>query len=1174
MIAEVIGPGVAEMSVKALWRRLSSLAKHGKGDGIRSVLSAAVDLAALRAVTEDDSNWSEAEVRNWVDRYESTFQGPVADALEKDSAYVRLLSASDPSVGRLSLVEKPELVWPLLTDLLDGVSIAAKELNIWIDEFEFQLPAAVAWAIHQEAIQRKANKVDALHDWLTRVDSLSALQRIAAPTALSPRVRRQGWLRISELTEAYLNLYFRSQIGFGMAQALFPNPSDPTAAHQEPDVWVEVETAKRFPRRAGAPLSTDENDWSNVVHEEASEQVHHAAVKKSWRSVVACGRNTVLLGNPGHGKTWLLTLLASDRTRAFRAKLRAFEPIEGIPFPVFSRVDQLVTTAADGSSLGRLEEVVVATLQARCGLVTDPDGFSDAQLWKDLERHIDDYGLELFLDALDEAPEGLRGWIRDWQVDHPAPERDPFDQNGTASQSPTRSLVTAAAQQASGRIIISSRLAGYRQPDGVDDSWETVTLSPLKKESCLDLATAWGVPKAAMDAMRQDLDGATTMGHVLRVPLLLNIACILAVDGRPWPRSVRDLYSGYIDYRVAAALHYWSQAQPRPTTLPYDVGQVESILGELALRFSGQGSSRWRDQMGSQEVRDLLRQHLEAGETTQTALDRLLQCGLIVGASPSSAGQVYYFQHRTIAEYLVAKRVVDSGQWPLFLTVDFWFHRDWDRTLQLIGELVAPHEYAQVIHEQGTDLLGRGTQLATHSFIAWDEVPGTGSQWVEGRWLALMRRADEYNALTRLSELGRMRSDWFYSVVGKVLGPQVIAFVASRDDPRVVPYLIGIERDEPRLRKQVLAAMGTAIERGRLNQDQRRQGENWLRARLADVNYSAKAALSLSVLTEPSAETVQALSEFLTTSEARDPEIRAAVWKCLERHASSALTPSALLGWLDDADVGKRLAALQLLADAPHDDTAVTVLTQTAKGAAESVLSTSDAEQQARLLKQAAIETLGRQGEVPAVWEVFEESTDGVIAATAARVLAADRSAGTEKRLLARLEFFLAYDTGDSWQAAEEIITSLAGRDDPRVIGCLRGLIGEPKEERTHDLSAYAVTSAAITALVRTKPDDSVRTLMLAILENQDEGPVARAAAHGLIAMTTQATLVEDVSAWVVACRKNNHLSRNAFYDAAVCEDFAWATSILPPNARKTALERLDSVWTVFDSDGENEPAE
>jgi hypothetical protein len=74
MIAEVVGPGVAEASGKALWRRLSNLTRHGKKDGIRPVLMAAVDLAAMRSVTQDDSNWTIAEVNDWVSRYESAFR--------------------------------------------------------------------------------------------------------------------------------------------------------------------------------------------------------------------------------------------------------------------------------------------------------------------------------------------------------------------------------------------------------------------------------------------------------------------------------------------------------------------------------------------------------------------------------------------------------------------------------------------------------------------------------------------------------------------------------------------------------------------------------------------------------------------------------------------------------------------------------------------------------------------------------------------------------------------------------------------------------------------------------------------------------------------------------------------------------------------------------------------
>jgi hypothetical protein len=245
---------------------------------------------------------------------------------------------------------------------------------------------------------------------------------------------------------------------------------------------------------------------------------------------------------------------------------------------------------------------------------------------------------------------------------------------------------------------------------------------------------------------------------------------------------------------------------------------------------------------------------------------------------------------------------------------------------------------------------------------------------------------------------------------------------------------------------------------------------------------------------------------------------------------------------------------------------AVAVLTRIVRTISDSPV--NSAEWYAELtLKEAAVELLGKHGVSNVIREVLRESTNGQIASIAARALAEDRSAITTEILLERLAFFLENSgIGDNtWKAIENIISSLAGRDVPQVVQRLRSLVGKLTEERTHDISAYIVNSAAVTALAQTRPDNSLRDLLLAILERQDEGPVTRAAAQGLIAMATQDTLSEDVVAWVAACRKDPHLPNNAFYIVDICEDFAWATSIIPPFARKIALEQLASVWKAFD---------
>jgi len=66
MVAEAMAPTVIDVSVKGLWPRLSRLIKYGKDDGVSSVLATGVCLAAMRAVTESDSDWSTGKISAWV----------------------------------------------------------------------------------------------------------------------------------------------------------------------------------------------------------------------------------------------------------------------------------------------------------------------------------------------------------------------------------------------------------------------------------------------------------------------------------------------------------------------------------------------------------------------------------------------------------------------------------------------------------------------------------------------------------------------------------------------------------------------------------------------------------------------------------------------------------------------------------------------------------------------------------------------------------------------------------------------------------------------------------------------------------------------------------------------------------------------------------------------------
>ena len=755
-IITALGPSLIIKGVESLVQPVANWVKYGKKDGLSTVLANGITLATLRSTFEDPrNNDSQTSCEDWGRNVADQVIKPLVKALVNNDTWQMVLGYDE--------TDKDDPLTTLLTTTQALQTDKIRELGIWKEEFEYQLRPSLVWGIHQTGLDRRASKIKDVDKWLSQKEVVEHLKSMAKPKGLRPVDRRRAWMTILQRSEDLLEDYFqRCEVDYGIRQALTPPGLEPDQAMLNIDIWVE----KSRPRQNRTLNGQDSgNDFQEYALDEVSERFHRSSPTVPWSELAESSESIVLLGSPGNGKTWLFSQLALRRTRTFLDNLNTYKCVDRMKFPMFTRVDQLLRPEHPST----LIQHVLMTLQKRCN--SSLSGHFDDQtlnaIWSDLEAHMETRGgIELFLDALDESPEGLGIILSDKKLNQ--------------------------------RVLLSSRYAGYRQPEGVNSTtWQIATIKPLNPNNIMKLAASWKVPPTAMTAIEDAISRGTPLGKLLSIPLLASMACAVALDKGTWPSSMDQLFREYIEYRVSAAFHWWNTSSGDPQGKPYDYTQTLAILGDIATHFSGHGNDRWRDAMPVAEVRRLIAQHLEQGETTDMALSRLQQSGLLVGGESTQSAQEYYFQHRTIAEYMVAQYAIVNDDWKQYLSPSFWFHRDWDRVLHFIGELCDPVVFASALEAEETDTLGRATELAVHSYISHGQPLNSSSEWVWRHWRTILKDFDRYGLVTRLDELVNIPGKRFWDEVGSwndadsLWSQSLLAVLTKRyDDPHVVDTLI------------------------------------------------------------------------------------------------------------------------------------------------------------------------------------------------------------------------------------------------------------------------------------------------------------------------------------------------------------------------------------------------
>lgn len=340
---------------------------------------------------------------------------------------------------------------------------------------------------------------------------------------------------------------------------------------------------------------------------------------------------TIVLGDPGFGKTSLLWQLVARDCDSARRRLRSDSAsLAEATFATFLPAAEIAERLNAGN-VPATEAVFVDCIRSLYSL--------DSNLSELISQKIISGQCCLCIDALDEVtdPRELRRFLRRFLAD-----------NGSA------------------RLVLSSRLSGYSEAPFDIDPDDQVEILPLVTDQIRQAIDSWfgDEPEVAKTIWRQ-IGRNDRLHDAFASPLLLHLATRQIRMAREadrelpkWERRV-DLYHGFVDH----ALQQLAERSEEP------IKEMESLelrlfLGEFALALWQHDSARtlWsRDQLRIQ-IKSTVQQGQFWGlqKRFHQLFDDLQDSGILVPVTAGDSNSPMMFLHRTIGEFLAGERIATS----------------------------------------------------------------------------------------------------------------------------------------------------------------------------------------------------------------------------------------------------------------------------------------------------------------------------------------------------------------------------------------------------------------------------------------------------------------------------------------------------------------------------------
>ncbi|MGQ9627984.1 MAG: TIR domain-containing protein, partial [Anaerolineae bacterium] len=397
------------------------------------------------------------------------------------------------------------------------------------------------------------------------------------------------------------------------------------------DVYVMLQAQHTPKRRADVPPGEERPAEAGIPpkHIPAPEEP-----PEELKDVLKKHTHLLILGEPGAGKTTLLQYIAlcfandllPEESQELKPNLSdlGLEREPRLPIRIDLRRYGSLGFKSQESWLGKF---IVNYLSGEYNV---PE--AQAEGWLNDER------LTILLDGLDEvSTEGREQVIK-------AINRFAIDSQGRGQ-----------------RIIVSSRIAAYREKPALDEEkFKPYTLRPLDNEKAAKLYIA-GWLRALDPAKEKEaeklwdaLHGQKGLARAMTNPLLLRMAVSVYAQTGEIVKNRAGLYRLYVEKSLLPRAHARDE---RERTLPED----EAILKALE-------AVAWTMQVEGKDDEDALAGAIRrevAGVSGKLLKDLRHKVGLLIVYGQEESGllrNLYAFRHATFREYFVARRLKKSWQ--------------------------------------------------------------------------------------------------------------------------------------------------------------------------------------------------------------------------------------------------------------------------------------------------------------------------------------------------------------------------------------------------------------------------------------------------------------------------------------------------------------------------------
>ncbi|WP_410633050.1 tetratricopeptide repeat protein [Amycolatopsis sp. cmx-4-83] len=415
---------------------------------------------------------------------------------------------------------------------------------------------------------------------------------------------------------------------------------------------------------------------SPVGHDPVAEP----AFRQRWRAERVLSGLTVVIGDPGYGKSWLLAHQAAAVAERARTHLATVGSVDACILPIRLSCAAL-GAVTDDTPAGLAQVLISSVVQQVGGDRTDTKG-----LVVTVERAVTDGRVLVCADGLDEMPADALPGFR-------------------------RNLLTLLAQ--GNAALIASRPAALHLLDGIAahgrDDFE---LTGFSTRETVSFVRAWLRDQAAADALLGTLAEGADLTRLAEVPLLLSFFCQLAnqVHSHQYRRTTLPQLYRDVALHLLSGMGRGSRTPSAPAAMPDALVRLEllaDVLGELqdtwrggvediprsTLRRTLANHGAHADVAASAQVRA---RSFPAGApelpdgAAEAILWEYLFDGILVESTPSGPRPTVKFLHPVMREVLLADYFSRLAPPDQLACVDRhrWFDPGWTRVIVGAATLV------------------------------------------------------------------------------------------------------------------------------------------------------------------------------------------------------------------------------------------------------------------------------------------------------------------------------------------------------------------------------------------------------------------------------------------------------------------------------------------------------